>query len=349
MTNPEKQELTVLLPAKPKDDLGDVSRLLKAVMPSSRTHVRRLYVHRPVRADFFISDTYARANEIAQLELDAENATRIETEHEMKLLADDGFRVSAEVVRGTPAEEILREANFSRADLVAVRTRSAAAHDRKIGGMSSALLHHAPCGILAYGKVPAGYRVRRILIPTDFSPAARQSTDWGLALAEITGAKPVFLHVISQWYNRHGIDQDELARMAGQELKRWKSSLDPIRRRSLESRVVTAGNPAEGILSFARERGCDLIVLSAKGNSAVEAILLGSNTRKVVREAECPVFVIPTAIRGTAEEFLEKSRGFARLETVSTGGNWKRRPARPERVDAVRGLLREGGDHDGIR
>jgi nucleotide-binding universal stress UspA family protein len=350
MTDPKEQGLRVLLPAKPKDDLGDVSRLLKAVMPSSRTHVHRLYVHRPVQADFFISDTYARANEIAQLELDAESATRIETEHEMKPLAGDGFRVSAEVVRGTPTEEILREANLSRADLIAVRTRSAAAHDRKIGGMASALLHHAPCGILAYGKVPAGYRVRRILIPTDFSRAARQSTEWGLALAQITGAKPVFLHVIAQWHNRHGIDQDELARMAGQELKRWKSSLDPIRRRSLESRVITAGNPAEGILSFARERGCDLIVLSAKGTSAVETILLGSNTRKVLRAAECPVFVVPTGIARTVEEFLEKSQGLARLETVSTDDRWKRRPARPEMVDAVPvGLLRKGGDHDGIR
>ena len=83
MTSLQDQELTVLLPAKPKDDLGDASRLLKALMPSSRTHVHRLYVHRPVQADFFISDTYERANEIAQLELDAENATRVETEHVM--------------------------------------------------------------------------------------------------------------------------------------------------------------------------------------------------------------------------------------------------------------------------
>lgn len=350
MTDSEERKLRVLLPAKPKDDLDDVRHVLKAMLPPGRTRVDRLYVHRPVQADFFIPETYAQTNEIAHLELEAENATRVETEHEMKPLAEDGFGVSAEVVRGNPAEEILREANFSRADLIAVRTRSAAAHDRKIGGMASALLHHAPCGILTYGRVPAGYRVRRILIPTDFSPAARRSADWGLALAQITGAKPIFLHVIAHWHNRHGIDQDELARMAEQELKRWKSSLDPIRRWSLESRVIDAGNPAEGILSFARERGCDLIVLSAKGTSAVETILLGSNTRKVLRGAECPVFVIPTRIAGTVEEFLEKSRDSALPETGSTGGKGERRPVPPETVDALRvGFLREGGDHDGIR
>src|SRR6266567_962390 len=41
MTDLQEQELRVLLPARPKDDLGDVSRLLNAVMPSSRTHVHR--------------------------------------------------------------------------------------------------------------------------------------------------------------------------------------------------------------------------------------------------------------------------------------------------------------------
>jgi nucleotide-binding universal stress UspA family protein len=319
--DPKEQGLRVLLPAKPKDDLEDVRRLLKALMPPGRTHVNRLYVHRPIESDFFIPETYARFTEIAQLEFDAENATRVETEHEMKPLAEDGFRVSAEVVRGTPAEEILREAKISRADLIAVRTCSAAAHDRKIGGMASALLHHATCGVLTYGDVPAGYRVRRILIPTDFSASARQSVDWGFALAEITGAKPILLHVIARWNNRHGIDQDELLQMATEELERWRARIHSgVQQPVKDAHVITASTPAGGILSFAQQRDCDLIVLSATGVSAVRAILLGSNTRKVVRAAECPVLVIPTAIRGTAEEFLERSRGFSRPEIANAGG-----------------------------
>lgn len=118
--HPTNSELRILLPAKPKDSLGDAARLLKAVVPPKRTHLRRLYVHRPVEADFYIPETYARSLEISQLELDAENATRVETEHEMEPLAADGFKVSAEVVRGTPTGEILRESSVWGADLVAV-------------------------------------------------------------------------------------------------------------------------------------------------------------------------------------------------------------------------------------
>ena len=302
--------LRVLLPAKPEDDLEDVSRVLRAFLPVSRTHLRRLYVHRPVKADFYVPRTYPRFNEIAQLEQDAENATRVETERDMKTLSADGFRVSADVIRGTPTEEVLRESSSWRADLVGVRTRSLLADDHRIGGLASALLYNGDCPILTHHDVPEEYRLRRILIPTDFSEGSRQAADWGLALAALTGAEPVLLHVIARRANRHGIDQDELLEIAMGEVSRWKARLDPILPGLVnEGRVIAAETPAEGILSFARERGSDLIVLSATGVSAVRAILLGSNTRKVVRASACPVLVIPASNRVAAEEFLRKAQG----------------------------------------
>lgn len=320
--HPTNSELRILLPAKPKDSLGDVARLLQAVVPPKRAHLRRLYVHRPVEADFYIPETYARSLEISRLEFDAENATRVQTEHEMEPLAADGFQVSAEVVRGTPTEEILVESSVWRADLVAVRTRSVAARDHRIGGVASALLYHGTCPVLTYHEVPAGYRVRRVLIPTDFSNSSRKSADWGVALAKITGAEPILLHVIARWNNRHGIHEDELLQIAREELERWKRRVNPVLQTPLQTaRVITASNPAEGILSFARENECDLIVLSALGASLVRAILVGANARKVVRASACPVLVIPASNRVAVESVLERASGGFRAETrsASTG------------------------------
>ena len=303
------RNLRVLLPAKPKDDLGDVSRLLAALFPPAQTQVRRLYVHRPIESDFFIPETYARFSEIARLEFDAENATRFETQHEMKGLAAQGFGVSAEVVRGTPTEESVREASFWRADLVGVRTRSARSKDRKIGGMASALLHHAPCGVLLYREVPEEYRVRRVLIPTDFSRSSRQGFQWGLVLSEVAGAEPYLVHVVADWHDRHGINQGELVSLAAEELDRWRlraSAADPGH--PVHAEIVTAGSPAEGILSFAEKKACDLIVVSAVGMSAVRAILLGSNTRKIIRASACPVLVLPSSNRVAAQSFRERAR-----------------------------------------
>ncbi len=311
------RQLRVLLPAKPEDDLGDVSRILRALLPAPRTHVRRLYVHRPVRADFYVPQTYPRYNEIAQLELDAESATRVETEREMKELTAGGFQVSADVIRGTPTEEILREASSWKADLVGVRTRSLAAEDRRIGGMASALLYNGTCPVLTHHRVPENYRLRRILVPIDFSEDSRQSVNWALALAALAGAEPILLHVIARRANRHGLDPGELLRIATGEVERWKARLAPIHPELVtEARVIAAETPAEGILAFARERECDLIVLSAMGVSAVQAILLGSNTRKVVRGSAAPVLVVPSSNRVAAEDFLRRAQETPRAAAV---------------------------------
>ncbi len=322
------RSLRVLLPAKPEDDLKDMSRILRALLPAASTHARRLYVHRPVRADFYVPQGYPRANEIAQLELDAESATRVETEREMKMLEGGGFQVSADVIRGAPAQEILREADSWNADLVGVRTRSLAAEDHRIGGMASALLHNGTCPVLTHHRVLQGYRLRRLLIPTDFSEGSRQGADWAFALAVLTGAEPVLLHVIPGRANRHGIDPDELVRIATDELELWKERLAPtVPGLPIDARVIHAETPAEGILATARELDCDLIVLSATGVSAVRAILLGSNTRKVVRASACPVLVIPSSNRVAAQDFLRRARGLsvpAVTEEKETDGRFRR-------------------------
>lgn len=53
----------------------------------------------------------------------------------------------------------------------------------------------------------------------------------------------------------------------------------------------TYGSPGWEILAFAEKMGSDLIVVGAKGTSAIERVLLGSVSQKVVTEAKCPVRV----------------------------------------------------------
>jgi nucleotide-binding universal stress UspA family protein len=281
--------------------------LLRALLPPARVHLRRIYVHRPIEADFHFPASYAKSREISHLEFEAENATRYQTEHAMKRLSDAGFTTSAEVIGGTPREEILREASIWHADLVAVRTRSLSAHDHRIGGMASALLYHGTCPILTYQAVPLGFHTRRILIPIDFSEGSRRSLDWGLTLSGITGADLILVHTIAQWNGRHGIDQKELFEMARAELDRWRARANSTLADAVEeARVITADNPAEGILASARQEGCDLIVMSATGASVVRSILLGANTRHVVRASSCPVLVVPSSNRVRAGEFLSR-------------------------------------------
>jgi len=56
---------------------------------------------------------------------------------------------------------------------------------------------------------------------------------------------------------------------------------------------VSSGAAAEVILRHARTSGADLIILATSGRSRAQRFFLGSTTDKIIRQASCPVFVIP--------------------------------------------------------
>lgn len=79
-----------------------------------------------------------------------------------------------------------------------------------------------------------------------------------------------------------------------------------------ELRVLLPTRPEDGLDDIAQ--------------SAVQAMLLGSNARKVVRSSECPVLVLPADNRVTAQSFLRKARATGSIEA----------PRRPSRASAQR-------------
>ena len=56
---------------------------------------------------------------------------------------------------------------------------------------------------------------------------------------------------------------------------------------------VAVGKPAPEILRVARERSCDLIVISTHGLTGVRKLFFGSTTERVLRETTRPVLVTP--------------------------------------------------------
>jgi nucleotide-binding universal stress UspA family protein len=303
-----------LLPLEPEESLEDAKRLLTAMFVPSRTHVRRVYVQRPLRSDVFLSSEFAGTEELARLEFDAESATRALSEGEMKPFSDGGFEVSADVLHGSPRAEVLTEAALWRADLIAVRAHRREVPEPRIGQMASALLHHAPCPVLLYRAVPERFAVRRVLVPVDFSSPSRGALSWGLALASLTEARCDLLHVVDEGAVAGRIAAADLVRMAREELSSWRARGEPQRS---GAEVVTSPTPGDGILAFAGHREYDLIVLPATGGSEVAAALLGSTVRRVLRGTSLPVLVLPPSNRIAVERFLERA-GAPRSAALST-------------------------------
>jgi nucleotide-binding universal stress UspA family protein len=55
---------------------------------------------------------------------------------------------------------------------------------------------------------------------------------------------------------------------------------------------IGVGNPGETIAHFAKELGCDAIVMGTRGLGGAAGLLLGSVTRDVIAETEIPVTLI---------------------------------------------------------
>jgi nucleotide-binding universal stress UspA family protein len=63
--------------------------------------------------------------------------------------------------------------------------------------------------------------------------------------------------------------------------------------------AVLYGKPRKEIVAFARAQRAGLIVMGVAGRGALDLAVLGSTTHHVVREAPCPVLVVPD--RATAD------------------------------------------------
>lgn len=150
--------------------------------------------------------------------------------------------------------------------------------------------------------------LKRILVPTDFSPTSDVALTYGRALAEAFGASMYLLHVLenpllqnvaSEVYVPPPDFYEEWEHAVRERLDRAIPSAD---RGSLDvSCDVRSGSPFVEIIQFAREQDIDLIVMGTHGRGAVAHVFIGSVAERVVRKAPCPVLTV----RHPEHEFVQ--------------------------------------------
>ena len=141
-----------------------------------------------------------------------------------------------------------------------------------------------------------------VLVPTDFSEPSRAATDYALQLARAFDASITLYHVIEDpvvyipalgGYTPEPRDFEAFSDAA---LAEWIAP-DDAQNLTIE-RKWEHGHPVSGILNFAAQQGCDLIVLGTHGHGLMGHVLMGSVAERVVRKAKCPVLTVPSV--GTA-------------------------------------------------
>ena len=141
--------------------------------------------------------------------------------------------------------------------------------------------------------------LERILFPTDFSDFSKYAASFAVSFACDYGAKLYILHVAE---TLHDVSETFLAKFSTEEFRdrveemaaeELESASTPDMLDRLDYEVALAkGKPSNEIVTFAKTRDIDLIVMGTHGRTAVEAALMGSTAEKVVRKASCPVLTV---------------------------------------------------------
>jgi nucleotide-binding universal stress UspA family protein len=145
---------------------------------------------------------------------------------------------------------------------------------------------------------------QHILLPTDGSELSERAARDGVSLAKSLGAQLTVLHTTPLFYPTQltaPAGASHYAARASEHESFWKEkaaqAIEPIERMAREAGIVCRGvhrvaeSPWEVIINEAAERGCDLIYMASHGRRGVTALLIGSETNKVLSHTRIPVLV----------------------------------------------------------
>jgi nucleotide-binding universal stress UspA family protein len=141
---------------------------------------------------------------------------------------------------------------------------------------------------------------KRILVSTDGSDISRKAAETAVALAKATGGELLTISVkepfpysaISEMQPvppQEFFDaQERIAR------ERVQGVLDIAKAGGVacQAHTVEALHPWEAILDHAKNQNADLIIMASHGRRGLSALLLGSETQKVLTHSSIPVLVV---------------------------------------------------------
>lgn len=140
---------------------------------------------------------------------------------------------------------------------------------------------------------------KNILIATDGSELAGKDVQHGVALAKAIGAKVTAVTVTKSF--RIPLEMSVVEDTSAEYQKRVQASTAKILG-AVADKAKAAGvvcetiqtehdHPYQAIIDTARSKGCDLIVMASHGRHGIAALVLGSETVKVLTHSNIPVLV----------------------------------------------------------
>jgi nucleotide-binding universal stress UspA family protein len=143
---------------------------------------------------------------------------------------------------------------------------------------------------------------KNILLPTDGSKLSMKALDKAIELAKGGAASLTILNIIPPYPATVAGDGYVIDPMSGEAWEKvMKARADKIladaakraKAKRVTAQLISLRDAViyDGIISAAKKRKCDLIVMASHGRGGLSALLLGSETTKVLTHSKIPVLV----------------------------------------------------------
>lgn len=140
---------------------------------------------------------------------------------------------------------------------------------------------------------------KKILLPTDGSELSAKAVQGAIAMARALGASVVGMTVVEP-YSYSTLSEyrpETLEAFEARNAQAAEQRLAPLVQAAkdagvpVETVTVKSFSPYEAIIDTARKHGCDVIFMASHGRRGLSAVLLGSETQKVLTHSTIPVLV----------------------------------------------------------
>lgn len=143
---------------------------------------------------------------------------------------------------------------------------------------------------------------KHILVPTDGSKLSQETARRAVSFAREAGARitafyskqraPELYWAKGAWVHLpDATEYDQAIEQEAQEILGFVESLCKELGVSCQKKTLTSDAVYEGIIDAATQNECDLIFMASHGRRGVNALLLGSETSKVLTHSKIPVLV----------------------------------------------------------
>ena len=195
------------------------------------------------------------------------------------------------------AASILEYKNKHDFDLIVMGTHGRTGIKNWIyGSVAEKVVRLARIPVITMHGEKAELQIKNILVPVDFSENSKSGIEEARKISKEFNAKITYIHVIEQQlhpsFHVVGVESVFTANHNLKGLTEEKLKDFCLKKNDTSSCKVLEGSSHQVIADYANEITADIVVMSTRGYSGIELLLIGSTTERVVRIAQCPVLTV---------------------------------------------------------